>query len=58
MHLDYTRNSYHNEFTDFLPRSYSHVLPRSYSCALSHTSSRALSHFSHVSNHHSYCFGS
>jgi hypothetical protein len=40
--FDYAINSYHNEFIDFL----------------SHTSSRVLSHFFHVSNHHSYGFGS
>jgi hypothetical protein len=38
--VDYARNSYHDEFIDFLP----------------HFSSRALSHFSHGSNHHSYGF--
>jgi hypothetical protein len=36
MCFDYTRNSYHDEFSDFLPRSFSR--------ALSRTSSRALSH--------------
>jgi hypothetical protein len=46
MRFDYARNSYHDEFFDFPPRS------------LPHTSSRALSHFSHVPNHHSYSFGS
>jgi hypothetical protein len=45
-HLDYTRNSYHGEFIDFLPRSYSHTLPR--------TSSHALPRFSHEPNHLSY----
>jgi hypothetical protein len=40
--VDYTRNSYHNEFIDFSP----------------HISSRAPSHFSHKPNHHSYGFGS
>jgi hypothetical protein len=44
--LDYTRNSYHGEFIDFLPRSYSHALPR--------TSSHALPRFSHEPNHLSY----
>jgi hypothetical protein len=39
---DYARNSYHDEFIDFLP----------------HFSSRAPSHFSHEPNHHSYGFGS
>jgi hypothetical protein len=57
-HLDYARNSYHDEFIDFMHHSYSHVLPRSYSRASPHTSSRALSHFSHVPNHHLYGFGS
>jgi hypothetical protein len=40
--VDYTKNSYHNEFIDFPP----------------HISSRAQSHFSHVPNHYSYGFGS
>jgi hypothetical protein len=37
--FDYARNSYRDEFSDFLPRSFSRALP--------HTSSHALSHFSH-----------
>jgi hypothetical protein len=37
-HVDYARNSYHNEFIDFLPR----------------ISSRAPSHLSHGPNHYSY----
>jgi hypothetical protein len=41
-HVDYARNSYHNEFIDFPP----------------HFSSRALSCFSHRPNHRSYGFGS
>jgi hypothetical protein len=41
MHVDYARNSYHDEFTDFLPCSYS--------CAPSR--------FFHVSNPRSYSFG-
>jgi hypothetical protein len=41
--FEYARNSYHDDFFDFLPRSYSHASPR--------TSSRALSHFSHGPNH-------
>jgi hypothetical protein len=49
-HFEYARNSYHNEFIDFLPHSYSCVLP--------HTSSRALPQFSHGTNHRSYGFGS
>jgi hypothetical protein len=49
-YFDYARNSYNDEFSDFLPRSYSRASPR--------TSSRALSSFSHRPNHHSYGFGS
>jgi hypothetical protein len=56
--LDYAINSYHEEFIDFPPRSYSRVPPRSYSQASPHTSSRALSHFSHGTSHRSYDFGS
>jgi hypothetical protein len=41
-HFDYARNSYRDEFIDFLPRSYS----------------RAPSRFFHGSNHRSYSFGS
>jgi hypothetical protein len=48
--LDYARNSYHDEFSDFLPRSFSHALPR--------TSSRVLPQFAHGPNHHLYGFGS
>jgi hypothetical protein len=48
--FDYTRNSYRDEFLDFLPHSYSHASP--------HTSSRALSRVSHEPNHSSYGFGS
>jgi hypothetical protein len=48
--FDYARNSYRDEFLDFLPCSYSR--------ALSHTSSRALPQFSHGPNHCSYGFGS
>jgi hypothetical protein len=40
-HMDYARNSYHDEFIDFLP----------------HFSSHAPSHFSHGPNHRSYGFG-
>jgi hypothetical protein len=46
----YARNSYHDEFFEFLPRSYSRASPR--------TSSHALSQFSHGPNHRSYDFGS
>jgi hypothetical protein len=49
-YFDYARNSYHNEFSDFLPRSYSRSSPR--------TSSRALSRFPYRPNHRSYGFGS
>jgi hypothetical protein len=49
MHLDYAKNSYRDEFSDFLPRSYSRASPR--------ISSHALSHFSHGPNHRSYGFG-
>jgi hypothetical protein len=48
--FDYARNSYRDEFSDFLPRSFSRALP--------HTSSRALPQFAHVPNHRSYGFGS
>jgi hypothetical protein len=48
--FDYARNSHHDEFFDFLPRSYSPALPR--------TSSRTLPHFSHGPNHCPYGFGS
>jgi hypothetical protein len=48
--VEYARNSYRDEFIDFLPRSYSRIPPCSYSrasphtflCALPHTSSHAL----------------
>jgi uncharacterized protein YjeT (DUF2065 family) len=36
MCLDYARNSYHDEFIDFPPRSYSRVAPSSYSRASPH----------------------
>jgi hypothetical protein len=48
--FDYARNSYRDEFFDFLPRSFSHALPRTYS--------RALSQFAHGPNHRSYGFSS
>jgi hypothetical protein len=49
-HFEYARNSYHDEFLDLvphsysrvLPRSYSHALPRTFSCTLPHTFSCAL----------------
>jgi hypothetical protein len=39
-HFDYTRNSYRDEFPDFLPRSFFRALPR--------TSSHALPQFAHM----------
>jgi hypothetical protein len=50
MRFEYAINSYHDEFFDLPPCSYSRASPR--------TSSRALSHFSNGPNHHSYDFGS
>jgi hypothetical protein len=63
--VEYARDSYHDEFIDFPPRSYSHVSPRFYSRASPRTFSRALprtiSHalpqFAHGPNHRSYDFG-
>jgi hypothetical protein len=63
--VEYARDSYHDEFIDFPPRSYSHVPPRFYSCAspctfsraLPRTSSSALLQFAHGPNHRSYGFG-
>jgi hypothetical protein len=63
--VEYDRDSYRDEFIDFLARSYSHVPPRFYSrtsprtfsCALPRTSSGALSQSAHGPNHHSYGFG-
>jgi hypothetical protein len=63
--VEYARDSYRDEFIDFLPRSYSHVLPhfysraspRTFSCALPHTSSGALPQFAHGPNHRSYGLG-
>jgi hypothetical protein len=48
--VEYARNSYHDEFINFLPHSNSNGLPCSYS--------RALPHFSHGPNYRSYGFGS
>jgi hypothetical protein len=66
MRVEYARDSYRDEFIDFLPHSYSYVLPRFYSRAsprtfsraLAHTSSGALTQFAHGPNHCSYSFGS
>jgi hypothetical protein len=63
--VEYARDSYHDEFIDFLPCSYSHVPPRFYSGAsprtfsraLPRTSCSALPQFAHGLNHHSYGFG-
>jgi hypothetical protein len=55
---DYVRNSYRDEFSDFLPHSFSRALPHTSSHALPRTSSRALSQFAHRSKHRSYGFDS
>jgi hypothetical protein len=56
-HFEYTRNSYHGEFLDLPPRSYSRVPPHSYSHASPRTFSRILPQFSHRPNHCPYGFG-
>jgi hypothetical protein len=64
-HVEYSRDSYRDEFIDFLPHSYSHVPPRFYSrasprtlsLALPRTSSSASPQFAHGPNHRSYGFG-
>jgi hypothetical protein len=48
--LDYARNSYRDEFSNFPPRTYSRVVPR--------TSSHALSQFAYGPNYRSYDFSS
>jgi hypothetical protein len=53
-HVEYARDSYRDEFINFLPRFYSHVPPRFYSRAPPHTFSRALPQFPHGPNHRSY----
>jgi hypothetical protein len=63
-HVEYARDSYRDEFTDFPPHSYSHVPPRFYSRAsprtfsraLPRTSSSALPQLAHGPNHRSYGF--
>jgi hypothetical protein len=55
--VEYTRNSYRDEFLDLPPRSYSRVPPRFYSRASPRTFSRALPQFAHGPNHHSYGLG-
>jgi hypothetical protein len=57
-HFEYARNSYHDEFLDLPPRSYSHVPPHSYSHASPRTFSHAFPQFSYGPNHRSYGFGS
>jgi hypothetical protein len=56
-HDEYAGNSYHDEFVDFRPHSYSHFPPRFYSRASPHTSARAFPQFSYGPNHRSYSFG-
>jgi hypothetical protein len=55
--VEYARDSYHDEFIDFLPRSYSHVPPRFYPRSSPRTFSRALPQFAHGPNHCSHGFG-
>jgi hypothetical protein len=55
--VEYARDSYCDEFIDFLRCSYSHVPPHFYSRASSHTFSCALPQFAHGPNHRSYSFG-
>jgi hypothetical protein len=64
-HVEYARDSYRDEFIDFLTHSYSHVpsrfysraSPRTFSRALPHTSCCVLPQFAHRPNHRSYDFG-
>jgi hypothetical protein len=63
--VEYTRDSYRDEFFDvppqsysrFSPRSYSRASPRTFSRAFPRTSSGALPQFAHGPNHCSYDFG-
>jgi hypothetical protein len=55
--VECARDSYRDEFIDFLPRSYSHGMPRFYSRASPHTFSSALPQFTHRPNRRSYGFG-
>jgi hypothetical protein len=57
-HVEYARDSYRDEFIDFLPRSYSRIPSHLYSRALPRTSSCALSQFSYGPSHRSYGIGS
>jgi hypothetical protein len=64
-HVEYARDSYHDEFFDVPPQSYSctpprfysRASPRTFSHALPRTSSGALPQFAHGLNHRSYGFG-
>jgi hypothetical protein len=63
--VEYARDTYRDEFIDFLPRSYSlvsphfysHASPRTFSRALPRTSPGAFPQFAHEPNHRSYGFG-
>jgi hypothetical protein len=55
--IEYARDSYRDEFIDFLPHSYSHVAPHFHSRALPRSFSRASPQFAHGPNHRSYGFG-
>jgi hypothetical protein len=55
--VEYARDSYCDEFINFLPHSYSHVPPRFYSYASHRTFSCALPQFTHGPNHRSYGLG-
>jgi hypothetical protein len=55
--VEYARDSYRDEFIDFLPRSHSRIAPHSHSHALPRTSYCALPQFAHGPNHRSYGFG-
>jgi hypothetical protein len=55
--VEYARDSYHDEFIDFPPRSYSYVPPRFYSRASPRTFSCALPQVAHAPNHRSYGLG-
>jgi hypothetical protein len=55
--VEYARDSYRDEFIDFMPHSYSHVSSPTFLRALPRTSSCALPQFAHRPNHRSYGFG-
>jgi hypothetical protein len=54
--IEYARDSYHDEFFDVPPQSYSRTPPHFYSRASPHTFSCALPQFFHGPNHRSYGF--